>query len=532
MNYKRLFVDADLKDYSKIIKYLTKGLKVVGKFAGDGPVYPAFNKNTMVDLINDSSIPQKGKEFDTILDDVYKEFGGCVKTGHPMCMKNILPQSNLAGLIGLLLGNLYMANGVTGEDAGQLLDCELKCSSALAEYVGYDKGSSAGIFTYGGSGTNLYAMKVGLLKANRESLIKGNINNTFVVGSASAHYCHLVAVNWLGIGEENYVQIPVNTDQTTNLQQMKEEIENIISNGGKIAAIMLSGGTTSNMAIDDVYEMFNFRNAMVEKYKLDYSPHIHCDSVIGWAYCCFKDYDMVKNINKFSKATLNQIAILQEKTKKFKYADSLGIDFHKTGYVQYVSSMVLFKDKNDFNLLKKKKERLTPLFHDDLSYNPGIFTLETTRSTATMLSTWLTLNAIGVEGYQYLLGKAMDCANYLRKLIQSEDNGLYVVNKTFYGSDVFIGVKEFGKQDPNLNLETDGLNKQTSDFARYIMSIENCEYAISKSSAAIYNDDQKPIQGIRVYLLASSVSKNMVKKFYNMIKRDRLNYEEIKKTVN
>lgn len=529
MKQEELFINSDLRDYKKLIKHLNVGLKAIHDNSGNTPTYPTTQRKTINNLLELGVIPKQGLNLTELLKNVYQEFDGCVKTGHPMCVKNILPQSNIAGLVGLLLGNIYMANGVTGEDAGALLDCELKCSAAMADYVGYNKQASAGVFTYGGSGTNLYAIKVGLTKSNKDSVTKGNINNTFVIGSRASHYCHLSAVNWLGIGEDNYIQVPVNADQTTNLTKMKEEIEKIVSNGGNIAAIILSGGTTSNMAIDDIYDIYTFRNLMVKKYNLSYAPHIHCDSVIGWAYCCFKDYNLIENKFKFSKSTLKQIECLKEKTDKFKYADSLGIDFHKTGYVQYVASMILFKNKEDLNLLKKKKERLTPLFHDDMCYNPGIFTLETSRSTATMLSVWLTINAIGVEGYQQLLGNALECANYLRKLIQKEDNGLYIVNKTFYGSDVFIGLKGFGELDPNININVDNINKSTGNFAKFIMD-NNQKYAVSKSSAAIYNDLQKAIQGIRVYLLASSVSKKTTKTFYDMLKEDRLKYEKIKKT--
>jgi len=529
MKAKELFIDSNLINYKKLTKYLDVGLKSIRNNAGETPIYPITTRKSINDLTELGVFPKKGLDLTELLKNIHHEFEGCVKTGHSMCMKNILPQSNIAGLVGLLLGSMYMANGVTGEDAGALLDCELKCSAAMADYVGYNKYNSAGVFTYGGSGTNLYAIKIGLTKANQDSIAKGNINKTFVIGSKSSHYSHLSAINWLGIGEDSYIQVPVNKDQTTNTAKMKEEIERVVSNGNKIAAIMLSGGTTSNMAIDDIYDIYMFRGYIVKKYNLNYIPHIHCDSVIGWAYCCFKDYNLAENKLKFSKATLKQIKCLQEKTDQFKYADSLGIDFHKTGYVQYVASMVLFKNKEDLNLLKKKKERLTPLFHDDFCYNPGIFTLETSRSTATMLSVWLTINSIGVEGYQQLLGNALDCANYLRKLIKKEDNGMYIVNKTFYGSDIFVGVKGFGEQDPNVNINVKFINKQTSDFAQFVMN-NNQRYAISKSSAAIYNDLQEAIQGIRVYLLVASISKRTVKKFYEMMKEDRLKYEQIKKT--
>ena len=129
-----------------------------------------------------------------------------------------------------------------------------------------------------------------------------------------------------------------------------------------------------------------------------------------------------------------------KKLVSIHYADSFGVDFHKTGYVNYVSSMFMVKDRQDLDLLKKKKEKTTPLFHDDLAYNPGFYTLETSRSAASMLATWLSFLAIGKNGYRALLGHALEMGNSFRRLFGNEINkGLYIINKDYYGPDIFIG---------------------------------------------------------------------------------------------
>jgi glutamate/tyrosine decarboxylase-like PLP-dependent enzyme len=56
-----------------------------------------------------------------------------------------------------------------------------------------------------------------------------------------------------------------------------------IESGDKISSIILNGGTTYNHTIDEIKAIVDLRNYMTEKYELDYKPHIHVDSVIGWS---------------------------------------------------------------------------------------------------------------------------------------------------------------------------------------------------------------------------------------------------------
>jgi L-2,4-diaminobutyrate decarboxylase len=74
-----------------------------------------------------------------------------------------------------------MANAVTGEDAGEALKSELACAASIAWLAGMDPQQASGVFTFGGTGTNLYALKIGLTKASPDHLIDGlNSNNLWV----------------------------------------------------------------------------------------------------------------------------------------------------------------------------------------------------------------------------------------------------------------------------------------------------------------------------------------------------------------
>ncbi len=61
------------------------------------------------------------------------------------------------------------------------------------------------------------------------------------------------------------------------------------------------------MGIDDIETVFEMRNGLVNEFKLPYRPHIHVDSVIGWAYLFFLDYDFSENPSGFSGPVLERL---------------------------------------------------------------------------------------------------------------------------------------------------------------------------------------------------------------------------------
>ena len=51
------------------------------------------------------------------------------------------------------------------------------------------------------------------------------------------------------------------------------------------------------MAIDDFSKICAIRDKLVEEHNLNYKPHVHADSVIGWAYANFLDYNYKENLD-------------------------------------------------------------------------------------------------------------------------------------------------------------------------------------------------------------------------------------------
>lgn len=501
----------NVEEITRMVEIATKSL-IINQ--GTGPIYPIKEGIPAISkVITDSVIPLSiSNDPSAILTKLPSMVQGAVKTGNPYMVKNLIPLPSIPALATYLAVSLYMPNGVSGEDSGQVLLAEIACASALSKLAGINPNKSAGVFTFGGTGTNMYAMKMGLSKILPNHGLEGLKDSVVVIESAPAHYSHKTGANWLGIGQNNCIRISSHPDQTTKLDELERKCNEAIKDGKLIACINIVGGTTSNLGIDNAKKVYDMRERLVRKFKLSYKPHIHMDAVLGWVFLNFITYDFKKNHLGFSIKAIKQIKKILRRIKTIKYADSFGVDFHKTGYVAYTSSMVIVKDKMDLMRLQRDISIMTPLFQDDEAYNPGKFTLETSRSAANILGTWVALQTFGQEGYQSLLGHAIEMGITFRENIgKNIQVGFYIANQEQFGPDVFVRCYKPGL-NPKITYEMEMNNdelleentKYTTEFALWLhknLSSKPNGFAVSRSSAAIYTHTGKAMVALRIYPL-------------------------------
>jgi len=534
----KYFLKPDGSNLSVVIQSVQLALQSLIKKQGKGPIYPISKGIPRIsEVVTNSKIPLKmNKTPSSVLKNLSSMVQGSIKAGNPLMVKNLIPVPSIPALASYLAVSTYMPNGVSGEDSGQILLAEIACTSALSKLAGIDANNSAGVFTFGGTATNLYAMKIGLSKVFPNHGLEGLKGNVVVIESAPAHYSHKTGANWLGIGQNNCIRISSNPDQTTKLDELEKICHKVIAEGKLIACINAVGGTTSNLGIDDVKKIYEIRERLVETFHLSYRPHIHMDSVLGWAFLNFINYDFKKNPLNFSGRAITQIKKIVNKIKTIKYADSFGVDFHKTGYVAYVSSMVIIKDKMDLMRLQRDINTMTPLFQDDEVYSPGKFTMETSRSSANILATWIALQTFGQEGYQALLGHAIEMGIVFRDGIEKNYRaGLYIANQEQFGPDIFVRCYRYGL-DPQITYEIEMKNdnvlkentKITNAFALWLhknKSAGNRGFAISKSSAAIYTHTGAPMAALRIYPLSPYITVDSANKLIKYLVKAKMEFD-------
>jgi glutamate/tyrosine decarboxylase-like PLP-dependent enzyme len=108
-------------------------------------------------------------------------------------------------------------------------------------------------------------------------------------------------------------------------------------------------------------------------------------------------------------------------------ADSFGVDFHKTGYVPYVSSAFVVRDRKDLALLSREPEKM-PYLYQFGRYHPGIYTLESSRSGAGALAALANMRLLGKQGYRTLIGHIVEMAELLRQRLE-EHRFIRVINE-------------------------------------------------------------------------------------------------------
>ena len=359
-----------------------------------------------------------------------QHFEGLPIWGHPRVYMNVVTCSSIASIIGVLLPAIYNPNLVSDETAHGIMEAEVRVSAMAASLIGYDPDQAAGIFTFGGTGTNLYGVKIGLEKALPGAMDVGVRGDAVVLASEQCHYSRLNVAGWLGLGEQNVIEVPSHVSNDIQIDRLEETACRTLSDGKRIAALIASMGTTDAFGIDDLEAMANLRDRLVETYKLDYRPHIHADAVVGWAWSVFTDYPFEENPLDFRPRTVRALAGACRRIRHLKRADSVGIHFHKTGFAPYVSSLFLVRDQIDLERLVRGRAEMPYLFQTG-ERHPGVFTLETSRGGGGVLGALASLLLLGKHGLRVLLGHLVEMTELLREHLEGHRMTTVLNGETF-----------------------------------------------------------------------------------------------------
>ena len=299
--------------------------------------------------------------------------------GHPRTQINVVPPPSIPSVIGSLLPAIYNPNLVSDDMSYGLMLTEAAVVAMVSRLVGYDPVRAAGVFTFGGTGTVLYGAKLGIEKAFPDAMDNGVPGGGMILASAQSHYCRLNVAGWLGLGEKSVVAVPTHLENDIRVDRLEAAAREALDQGRRIVALVATMGTTDAFGVDDLDAIVDLRDRLVEEYDLDYRPHIHADAVIGWAWSVFNDYDFEANPLGFRLRTVRALASARRRISKLHRADSVGIDFHKTGFTPYISSLFLARDRADMQLLVRGREQMPYLFPERRAPSRGVHAGDVTR---------------------------------------------------------------------------------------------------------------------------------------------------------
>jgi glutamate/tyrosine decarboxylase-like PLP-dependent enzyme len=457
--------------------------------------------------IADAPVP-----LETVTTELVGYLSGMFIWGHPRAQINVVPPPTIPSIVGGLLPSIYNPNLLTEEASRQVLVAEVEALSMTAALVGYDPEAADGVFTFGGTGTLLYGAKIGLEKAVPGAGRRGLLAPAVLVCSERAHYACLTVANWLGLGEDNVVLVPSTDDNQIRVDALAAKLRDVVAGGRRIACIVATMGTTDAFGLDDLEGIVRLRDDLVREHGLDYRPHVHADAVIGWAWSVFNDYDFEKNELGFRHRTVRALAGTTRRIRHLGLADSLGVDFHKTGFTPYISSAFLVRDRRDFECLTRRDEQTPYLFQSGVRH-PGKYTLETSRAGGGPLAALANLRLFGKQGLRALLGHVVAMAEELREQLEGHAattvmNGANFGPVTLFrvypdGVDTF-SMPERERRDPALRETLQAHNEYNRRIFDIIQAdaLEGRGVVISMTDCYRESEYGVPINALKSYILS------------------------------
>jgi glutamate/tyrosine decarboxylase-like PLP-dependent enzyme len=450
-----------------------------------------------------------------VAEELVSQFRGLPIWGHPRAQMNVVSCSSIASIIGVLLPAIYNPNLVSDDTAHGILEAEVRVTAMAADLIGYDPDVASGLFTFGGTGTNLYGVKIGLEKALPGTMEAGVRGDAVILASEQCHYSRLNVAGWLGLGERNVIEVASHSSNDVDLDLLTEAAERALRDGRRIAAIIATMGTTDAFGVDDLEAIVAMRDRLVTRFQLDYRPHVHADAVIGWAWSVFTGYSFEENPLGFRPRTVRALAGVRHRIKHLGQADSVGLDFHKTGFAPYVSSLFLVRDQADLHRLVRGRGDMPYLFQSG-EHHPGLFSLETSRGGGGVLSALGSLRLLGKTGLRALLGHLVEMAELLREhleghrmttVLNGENFGTVTLFRVYPdGVDTWT-IKERERTDPaarDLLLAHNDYNRRIYRYLRD-EAMAGRGVLISMTECYRLTDYEEPIVALKVYVLSPFV---------------------------
>ena len=384
------------------------------------------------DLNFDERFPEGMSSVEKVTELLVDYCQGMTIWAHPNAQVNVVPPPTIPSITAAIVGAIYNPNIISDEYSARFAEAEIQVVAMLSDLIGYNPQQSGGFFTFGGTATILYGCKLGIEKLfHGQTMIEGIREDVKIVASELAHYSRLNAAGWLGLGTKNLVTIPTTRNNEMSLIALEAYLRRAFEAGEKVAVILATMGTTDAFGIDDIAAIVRLRNQLAAEYKLEYLPHVHADAVIGWAWSVFQDYDFESNPLGFHARTLRSLQDSLQQISGLHLADSIGVDFHKTGYASYISSALLVKNREDLTFLSREPEQM-PYLYQSGHYHPGIYTLECSRPGSSAMSALANIRLFGKQGYRSLIGHVVEMAEMLRQRIEIHPF-IHVLNDYNYG---------------------------------------------------------------------------------------------------
>ncbi|GAA2481759.1 MULTISPECIES: lysine decarboxylase DesA [Actinomycetes] len=234
-----------------------------------------------------------------------------------------------------------------------------------------------GVFTSGGSQSNLQALLLAREEAKSEDLGKLRI-----FASEAGHFSVQKSAKLLGLGPDAVVTVPVDRDKRMQTLALARELERCQAEGLVPMAVVATAGTTDFGSIDPLPEIAELCDR--------HGAWMHVDAAYGCGLLASRKY--------------------RHRIDGIERADSVTVDYHKSFFQPVSSSALLVRDAATLRHATYHAEYLNPrrAVRERIP-NQVDKSLQTTRR-FDALKLWLTLRVMGADGIGELFDEVCDLA--------------------------------------------------------------------------------------------------------------------------
>ena len=279
-----------------------------------------------------------------------------------------------------------------------------------AERIGF--GSGDGVFTSGGTQSNLQALFLARSRAERtaDEDRAALLPRLRVLATEAAHFSVARSARLLGLGEDAVVAVPADAAGRMDAGALREALSALEAAGSLPMAIVATAGTTDRGLIDPLPQIADAAR--------DHDAWLHVDAAYGGGLL----------LSRTRRHLLDGI----------EHADSVTVDYHKTCFQPVSSSALIVRERADLAATAHHADYLNPAAEaasEDAEPNQVDKSLQTTRR-FDGLKLWTTLRSLGPDAIGDMVDACCDLAAEVRDLM-AEDPDLHVLGTTDLSTVLF-----------------------------------------------------------------------------------------------
>jgi glutamate/tyrosine decarboxylase-like PLP-dependent enzyme len=229
------------------------------------------------------------------------------------------------------------------------------------------------------------------------------LNEMVYFVSAAVHYSWPKAAAVVGIGSENVIDVNVDDGARIDVKDLEARLKGCLKAKRAVYAVVAIIGSTEHGACDPLDEIVKLRDSEVLK---DLGFVLHADGAWGAYFCSTQ---RKKDLKYSVPGSFVPAIALKPSTvhalNNLKSCDSITIDPHKSGYIQYPAGGLLYRDQR----MRYLVTWTSPIVYRNELESIGIYGIEGSKPGAAPVATWVSHEVIGLhdKGYGALLGEAV-----------------------------------------------------------------------------------------------------------------------------